>query len=264
MKLNEDQYLNLLRCLSAIVDVCNDVDIRNSTIRQRSNDRSVIFDMILDEILRDPVNIPIVNLKQKLDLLKIFASGQIENQNISIDVTENSYSVYDQYTELNFKNPNRSYMDNHFLEDTDMQPIVSSLDSESLVLSCEIPYLISNRIKTVTQNFHTVAVKVCYNGSTASIISTSQAKDQVARFLDNIPLEFKIEKVESNVAALPFVIDHDGSVLFESFLKDSKDVERLESGVDKDDQIILLNRVTTEIGSIPVVIYFRSSLGGKK
>ena len=37
INLNAEGYVNFMRCLTNFKDVCNDVDIKNGFIRQRSN-----------------------------------------------------------------------------------------------------------------------------------------------------------------------------------------------------------------------------------
>ncbi len=243
------------------VDVCNDIDIRGTILRQRSDDKSVIIEMDLCKLLEGTVDLPIANLKQKLDLFNIFTTGQMENQELFLEINENECVIYDQYTRVYLKNPKRKYLDNHFLEDDDMAVI--TMEPDNLILRCEIPFLISNRIKTITKNFNSLVIRVMYEGNTAYMTSTTQAKDQQARFLDNIQMELDISDALTNLAVLPFIIDHDAGIFFESYVKNTEHKQKL---IEKNTSspIILLNKTTTEIENVPVSIYFRSSIVWKE
>ena len=82
INLNEEEYNDFLRCLTNLKEICNDVDIRDGVIRQRSNDLTSVFEMNLSPIIND-ASIPITNLKKKLDLLKTFVG-----QEVTIEIVE--------------------------------------------------------------------------------------------------------------------------------------------------------------------------------
>ena len=71
VNLSMENYEQFLRCLSILKDVCNDADIHGGILRQRTNDSANVFEINMTPIIRT-LNIPLVNLKHKLDLLKIF------------------------------------------------------------------------------------------------------------------------------------------------------------------------------------------------
>ena len=80
--LETEEYNDFLRCLINLREICNDVDIRGGYIRQRSNDLTSIFEMDLTSLIGDS-QIPITNLKKKLDLLKTFSG-----QSVTIEIEE--------------------------------------------------------------------------------------------------------------------------------------------------------------------------------
>ena len=71
MNLDLTKFGELNRCLTIFKDLCNDVEIRNGFIRQKTNDGSVVFEIDLTSLLGD-LNIRFSNLKEKLDLFKVF------------------------------------------------------------------------------------------------------------------------------------------------------------------------------------------------
>jgi len=84
VNLSMENYEQFLRCLSILKDVCNDADIRDGILRQRTNDSANVFEIDMIPII-NTLDIPLVNLKQKLDLLKIFLS-QSSTQSQTIDI----------------------------------------------------------------------------------------------------------------------------------------------------------------------------------
>ena len=111
LSLDAEKYGNFLRCITNLREVCNDVDLRGGVIRQRSNDKSTVFQMDLRPILNDQeVDMPISDIKKKLELLKIFSG-----QEVTITFVEDSFSFADDVTTIRFKNPTLEYMDNKFL-----------------------------------------------------------------------------------------------------------------------------------------------------
>ena len=87
ISLNGDQYGELLRIISLLKETCNDVDVRGGIIRQRSNDNSCIYEIDLNPLLED-INLPISNIKQKIDLFKIFVG-----QDVTVSVDNETYTT---------------------------------------------------------------------------------------------------------------------------------------------------------------------------
>ena len=64
-----EDYNNFIRCLTNLKDVCNDADIREGILRQRTNNHTSVFEVDLTSVFEES-NIALTNLKQKLELLK--------------------------------------------------------------------------------------------------------------------------------------------------------------------------------------------------
>ena len=99
--LEAEQYNDFIRCLTNLKDVCNDVDIRNGIIRQRTNGNVSIFEIDISTIVSD-ASFAIIDLKQKLDLLKTF-----QGQDVSIEIIEpvpgnpGTFTFSDEFSSLN-------------------------------------------------------------------------------------------------------------------------------------------------------------------
>ena len=86
VNLDSEKYATLIRSLSVLKDPCNDVVISNGIVRQRSTDAAAIFEFNLTSLVSDSSFI-ISNIKEKIDLLKIFLE-----QEVRIQVEDTSFS----------------------------------------------------------------------------------------------------------------------------------------------------------------------------
>ena len=124
IEFDAENFNVLLRCLANLVPCCLDVDIRDGFIRQRTNDRTAVFEMDLTSILSD-ASIPITNLKKKFDLLKTF-SGRDVTIEINEGETESDsfYILSDQnhYT-IQFRFPALQFMDNKYITEEEKNSI---------------------------------------------------------------------------------------------------------------------------------------------
>lgn len=243
--LEVNQYNDLMRCLTNLKDTCNDVDIRNGIIRQRSNDKTSVFEMDLTSVLGEST-FAISDLKKKLDLLKTFVG-----QKVTIDITDsegdnNGYFVFsDQYSAIKFLSPAPQFIDNKFMAESEVSNIFSLSDSD-LILDHDLSKLITDRIRITTLSFNTNAIQVNFSGETASITAATQAKDQFAKFVEGVVTNIILENCSANLSIVPFGLDHDGNVSFKMY--------RVEG------QPITLNKFQTMIEDVSISVYTRSSI----
>jgi len=237
VSISGENFNEFLRVLSLLKESCNDVDIRGGFIRQRSNDASCIFQIDLTSILTE-IDIPVTDIKQKFDLLKIFS-----DQEVTIDVNDDVCKFSDQYSSLSFKKPNLEFMDNSFMTEEETNAVFT-LDDDTLILSTEIPTTISDRIQVVRQGFNVDTVEVLITGEQAVISAKTQAKDQSAKLMDGIITEMTIN-CKTDLLITPFVIDHDGDMEFKMY--------NVQEGVS-------VNKFDTTIGEMDIIVYSRSAL----
>jgi len=237
--LSSEQYNDFIRCLSTLQEICNDVVIQRGVIRQRSNDNTSIFELDLNSILTD-ISISITNVKQKLNLLKTF-----QGQEVTIDIDDEEFSFSDEYSSVTFLHPSPDFMDNKYIEQEELDGIFD-VEEENILFDFELSSIITDRIRIVTQTFNSPAIQVKFNKDNASINSSSQSKDQFAKFIDNIEMNMELENCSSNLSTLPFGIDHDTDVRFKMYKVPNQDVA--------------LNSFSTVLGDIDVNIYSRSSI----
>jgi len=203
-KLNAENFGNFMRCISILKDTCNDIDIREGFIRQRTNAYSCVFELDLNPLIGE-VNIPIVCLKQKIDILKTFNKCDVD-----INVAEKSFSFADEYSKITFDNPKPKFMDNKYITSADYDTMIQ-LNPEDLIITYSFDQLITNRIKKISQAFDINNIKIMFKDNTASLISTSQSKDQEAQFLKDIEIHKDLD-CNANIIIVPFIIDHDGPI----------------------------------------------------
>ena len=236
MNLDSAKFEAFLRCLSLMKDICNDVDIRGGKIRQRSNDHSVIFEMDLTPLISD-MDIPITKLKEKLELFKCFIGNDVDV------VDDEKYSIADQISLISFKRPLLTLIDNQFITEEEFGNLFT-LDENDIILSYNIPTMVSERMRTITQGFNVNNVVVIFNGETAEITAKTISKDQFAKFVGDIVVEDE-KNCSSNLIVTPFIIDHDGDMSFSMYeVRDGHSI----------------NKYSTSIGDVAINVYGRSSL----
>jgi len=242
VNLSAEEYANFLRCLSSLRDICTDVDVREGVVRQRSDDKFSVFEINLVPIIQD-LNIPVSDLKQKLDLFKIFTGA---DQEVEISTDERHFSISDQYSILKFDNPDLDFMNNQYMADDELNRVFVR-NEEDVIMTTEIPEAISERIRVITSSFHVKSMQVEFEGERASVTTRTQAKDQYARVLADITTERVMPQCFSNLVFTPFIIDHDNDIDFKMYLFDE------ENGV-------CINSFKTTIADVDISVYGRSSL----
>ncbi len=240
VSLNSEQFNVFLRSMSIFKDVCNDIDIRSGFVRQRTNDKFSVFQIDFNSIIPG-LNIPITDLKQKLDLFKIFT-----NSDVTFTTEDTYYTISDQHSSIRFENPDLDFIDNKFLSVDELNNVFIT-NEEDVILSTEISESISQRMKVITGVFNINSMKVSFEGDKANISARTQSKDQYAELITNIVTE-KVINCSTDIVSTPFVIDHDGLIKLKMY------------GVENDENSISCNVFSTCIGNIDIKIYTRSSL----
>lgn len=246
INLDAENYNDFLRCLTNLKEICNDVDIRGGTIRQRSNDLTSIFEINMNSLIED-VNIPISNLKKKLDLLKTFAGQEVSIEIVEGETESESYFIIsDSQSSIRFLFPSLDFMDNKYMTAEELENIFD-LNEEDLILHDDLTTVVTDRISITTANFNTQAIQVKFQDDKASISAATQSKDQIAKFKNDIPTNINFNgNYSSNLSTIPFSIEHDTDLNFKMY-KDP-------------DQNVSLNKIETELGSIEISIFSRSAI----
>jgi len=245
ISLNEKSYEEFLKCLLNLKDICNDIDVREGIIRQRSNDLISVFELNLQSLVEES-DFAVSDLKTKLEILKTFA-GQDE-VNLEINTDENFISFSDQYSSVKFQLPTLDFLDNKFMSVEELGKIFN-MTEEDLILECDLETIITDRIRVITSAFNTKAIQVSFEGEEASISAITAGKDQSAKFLSGITTNIVLEESSSNITTVPFTIEHDSDIVFKMF-KDPN-------------QPISLNMFSTNIGDVDINIFTRASIVGE-
>jgi hypothetical protein len=244
--LSVESFNDFIRCLTNLKEVCNDADIREGFLRQRTNTQTSVFEIDLRPIFEDST-ISLTNLKQKLELLKTF-----QGQEVSIDIyipdvngELGLYTFKDQYSSISFVSPSIDYMDNKFMTEEELSNIFPETE-DGLIFEKELPQIITDRIRVVSQQFSIETVLVEFNGESSAISASTPSKDQSARFVNDIVMDIEVSSSFTNITNVAFSIDHETDIIFKMF-KDPN-------------QNVALNKFSTTIGDIDINVYSRSQI----
>lgn len=247
ISLSAENYEDFIRCLTNVKDVCNDVDIQNGIIRQRTNGNVSIFEIDITSLVEN-MSITIIDLKNKLDLLKMF-----QGQEVTIEVNEGvpgslgNFTFSDEFSSLQIVMPTPEFVDNKYMSEEELRSIFNLME-ENLIFEYEIPQLITDRISTIATSFGVKTIRVGFDGDQADISATTQSKDQLAKLVTEIESNIEIENSSAYVSVIPFSIDHDTATKFKMYKDPNQDVA--------------LNHFYTELGQIEMNIYTRASIIG--
>lgn len=244
VNLTMEQYEQFIRTLSILKDICNDVDIRDGIIRQRTNDSANVFEIDLTPVI-NTIDLPLVFIKQKIDLLKIFLNqGSGQEQTVAITCEDNgSFTFSDEFSTLTFEGPELEYMDNKFIPIEELESIFT-LNEEDVILQADLSPTISDRMRIIAASFNVNSTQILFEGETAAIYMETQGKEQNAKILSNIILEQPMT-CSSSLVNTPFIVDHD---------------DKIELKMYNYAEQICSNKFVTGIEDIDITIYGRSSL----
>lgn len=247
LTMGQEEYNNFIRCLNNLREICNDVDIRNGFIRQRSNDRSCVFELNMTPLLED-ISMPISDIKKKLDLLKSFI-GQNDvffNIHIEDDESESYFTVSDEFSSIKFMFPAMQFIDNSYMSEEELNNTVS-INEETLLLNATLSNLITDRIRIITDNFNANAIQVVFDEESATIQTQTQSKDQYAVFMKDIATTMSFENASSiNIVTMIFKMEHDDNVSFKLYKDEGRETTA--------------NKIETSIGDVDVKVYSRSMI----
>jgi hypothetical protein len=241
-QLSAEEFNDFLRCLTNLKEVCNDIDVRDGFLRQRSNDKTSVFEVDMTPILPG-ITMAISDIKRKLDLLKTFAG-----QDVTLEIVDGSpghFIFSDTFSSLKFISPSLQYIDNKYMSEEELERIFV-MNDDDLILEYDLSSMITERIRIITQSFNTDAIQIIFNGEEASIRAATQAKDQFAKFVDNITTNMILNECSALLSTIPFGIDHDTDVEFKMFKDPNQDIS--------------LNKFETNLGDINVKILTRSAI----
>jgi hypothetical protein len=247
--LTSDLYEEFFQCIANLRDICTDVVIKDSIIRQRTDDKNSIFEMDLNDLFGEAVTIPISYFKQKFDLFKVFLGQEIT---IKIHQDEDDpegsswYEIADSLSRIKFDFPALGYMQNEFVDEEELSAIFTCSE-EDLILETQIEKTITDRIKTITTNFQSHFVKMDFNEETLSIGAIDPAKTNRVYFLENLAVEMTFDEPHyANMTRIPFMINHDTAYTFQLY--------------KQPEEMLTQNKITTSIGAVPISIYCKSQL----
>jgi len=231
-----EEYKQFLRCLNIIKESCDDVDIQEGIIRQRSNDHSGLIEIDLSEILQN-ATIPLIQLKNKLKLIEYFSGD------VTIGLNDLDITFSDQYSSIKFSKPDQSYIDNKFITEDELSTIFI-LNVEDCILNQDIPKIVADRIRVTLNQFNVNRLNVLFEQEIASISAGTDSNEQTAKFLDNIIPNIPMN-CHTDMIPLAFLVDNDNDINLKMYVVENN---------------ISAQKFELNVGDIDVNIYTRSIL----
>jgi len=246
--LTDDLYEEFFNCLANLRDPCTDIVIKDSIIRQRSDDKNTLFEVDLSTLFNEDVTIPISHWKEKFDLFKVFLGKEvtIKVHHDPEDFNNSWFELSDDISRMKINFPDLEYLHNEFVSEEEMATVVTCTEDD-IILETSIEQTVTDRIKTITKNFQSHFIKMEFEGESLALSAVDAAKTNKVTFIENLPIEMEFDQVYfANMTKIPFLINHDTAFTFQLF--------------KETDEMITQNKIKTSIGTIPISMYCKSQL----
>ena len=243
LTLTGKQWQSFCKILGGLARQCNDVDINQGIIRQRSHGSAAIFEVDLRPFFGG-ATFPISNFKEKLKTLKMFKSG------VTITLGQNEVMISDGFTPYTIMNPERNYLDNKFMSQQERESMfLSVLQKPSLLIRNRIEKKMIKRIRTALSKLHRDTYEVVFAKHSASFrveekTGGSKQPSISVDVIEDIPL-FEPTTGYAQFPSLPFKsFDCDGDMGWELYRVNGR----------------LFSKVYGRIGDITATTYTRGDL----
>ncbi len=224
--LNRQDFIKFLRIIKLLENSCNDCDIKNGRIRQKTNDGMAIIDMDLTPLLGNDCDLSLAQLKQKIQLLCIFETEDQDveegnesssQDNVKIIIGDKDYIVMDDISEMTYRIPIKKYLNNTYINDS---KVIKSLETSEndMLMVYTVPGFLCRRIKNICEGFNNDTLTCTMEDDTATFTISTVNKENKANIVKNIELNMvDVKKCTFNVQAFPFILDSGSEVEIEVY-----------------------------------------------
>jgi len=238
LTLSGDSFVSFLKVAGVLKEYCNDMCVVDGIVRQRSNDRSCIFEFDLTSVFGNRT-VLISALKNVCPMLEVLPEAMSD---IEVKITEREIFVGKKGIVI-FRRimPDPSLLDNKFIPEEELSKLFV-LSQDDILVSFQITPMLSKIIRVSSQQYNVSTVKVNFLGEEATLQLNSQSRDGDAE-LSAPAVTNKPVKGSTSLVVFPFIIEYDESITLEIY--------RVE-------KTICMNKFVTSVGDIPAIIYSRS------
>ena len=221
--LNEKQWKTFRNILQGLSKQCNDVDIFNGVIRQRSNDSSAIFEVDLTSILGN-LTLTISNTVEELERLKDL-TGQL-----TIEAEEMKVVLSDGTSSYNRPTADRNYLDNKYLGKEEFDSLLGNVCQGTPLIKHRIDKKNIKRIRNAAKALHSPSYRVTFDNQLASVsvngYGESKGIKPTLKIGRDIPLSEPVMG-EMNLPIPPLdSFDYDGDIGWKLFKGDKKFISK--------------------------------------
>ena len=218
--LNKKQWISFCKVLTGLARACNDVDINDGMIRQRSNDRSAIVEIDLRPVVGG-LTFTIANVKEKLKTLKMF------KRRLTITLGEKEAVLSDGISDCTIVASDINYLDNKFMSQQEMESLLQAgCQEKSLVVRNIIKKIVLKRIRTALSRLHPNTLKVVFAGHSGRLrVDNSSGSNGPTEIMDAMKHIILFQPIIGYAAltTLPFqALDSDEDLLWELYREDKR------------------------------------------
>lgn len=236
-KLNPGSFSHFLRCLSLVRYNSAAVDIRGGVLRQRTSGKICIFQMDLRPLI-STIDICIDDVHRKLRKLT-----KLSKQKVSITVSNNKILFSSRWHTSKFNTHGIDPSNNKFITAKEFSDLYT-LKEQDLVLEHVLTKNISKLMREVYNKGNVFSFEILFTGDNASITADAIFGKKTYTLKYGIPIK-RHSKGVLTLDVSPFLIDHDGDVLFQMY---------------NTQENVYIGKFTTSIGKITINVYCKALL----
>lgn len=179
IELEAEKFGIFMDTLSILGKSCDDVVIKEGKICQKSNHRTIIFEIDLTSVLGN-IDLPMSGINIKEKMLQPFRKQQVD---INIDIGEgdnSEYRFYDVNTSLNIRKPLISYLTNQYM-DGDAFRSAQNINLEDKILTYEFEKYLIDRLNAIAEGLAASLIRINFRGGEATFIIKSSDQNSTTK-----------------------------------------------------------------------------------
>lgn len=162
-----EAYAALVKTIAVMQTNCKDVLIIKGFIRQLSDDKKVIYDINLSDLLEENT-ILLNSIDRKFGILDMLKKQRMA---IELKISDTEYEFKDKYSRVSFRKPDKSYIDSVPLSYENLLKI-SGAENYSKICDFELPQIILERFTQSAKHLQSEVVTIYFKDNVLEILLT--------------------------------------------------------------------------------------------
>lgn len=174
--LEASSFDKLMEIIAALSKQCTDVTIKESCIRQVTDNKKCVYEVDLSDIIGDNIEILFPNSASKVDLFEPYKKQKVD---VTIQITENNGNTYYHFSDTSSKitlpRAIEQYMGNQYHAPDELRNKLKK-DEDNIYFTMSLGKNFIDRIVTFSRVANCQDICIKFNGDTADIKTATQSR----------------------------------------------------------------------------------------